>query len=321
MNKNVRSWLIAATLFVVIGLGAIFALLAFFAGWDFLKLSNVIYDDNVYEISEEFANISINTDTADIVFVQSKDGKCKVVCHEKKNMKHSVEAMDGNLSINLVDTRKWYEYISWFEFSKITVYLPKEEYASLLIDENTGDVEISNSFKFESICVSVSTGDIKCFASAEDLIKISTSTGDISVENISTASLDLSVSTGDIKITNVNCTDGISACISSGDTSASNVKCSSFVSTGTTGDISLNSVIATGGFNIERSTGDVKFDKSDASEVFVKTSTGDVNGSFLSNKIFVTSTSTGNIDVPKSTSGGVCEINTSTGDIKISIVN
>ena len=51
----------------------------------------------------------------------------------------------------------------------------------------------------------------------------------------------------------------------------------------------------------------------------VNTSTGDVNGTLLSEKIFITDTSTGRVSVPKTTSGGKCEITTSTGDINIGI--
>ena len=53
--------------------------------------------------------------------------------------------------------------------------------------------------------------------------------------------------------------------------------------------------------------------------IMVKTSTGNVKGTLLSDKIFVTDTSTGRVSVPKTTSGGKCEITTSTGDIEIEL--
>lgn len=77
---------------------------------------------------------------------------------------------------------------------------------------------------------------------------------------------------------------------------------------------------ASGAFSIERSTGDVEFDGSDADEITVKTSTGDVRGTLKSEKVFLTDTSTGWINVPKTTSGGRCEITTSTGNIDIAIL-
>ena len=43
-------------------------------------------------------------------------------------------------------------------------------------------------------------------------------------------------------------------------------------------------------------------------------------GTLLSAKIFVHRTSTGDIKLPETTTGGKCKISTDTGDIKISIV-
>lgn len=86
-----------------------------------------------------------------------------------------------------------------------------------------------------------------------------------------------------------------------------------------TGDLSLKNVIATDTFTIERSTGDVVFNGSDATVIFVKTDTGDVSGNILTEKVFITQTDTGSVEVPKTASGGRCEIITDTGDIKINI--
>ena len=51
----------------------------------------------------------------------------------------------------------------------------------------------------------------------------------------------------------------------------------------------------------------------------VSTDTGDVTGSLLSAKVFVVTTDTGTVQVPKSTAGGRCEISTDTGDIRITV--
>jgi len=65
----------------------------------------------------------------------------------------------------------------------------------------------------------------------------------------------------------------------------------------------------------------VEFTACDAGEIVIETDTGDVEGTLLSDKIFITETDTGRIDVPKTTTGGRCQITTDTGDIKIKIVN
>ena len=59
----------------------------------------------------------------------------------------------------------------------------------------------------------------------------------------------------------------------------------------------------------------------DAAEIFVETDTGDVKGSLLSEKVFIPKSDTGDIKVPKTVTGGRCEITTDTGDIKIELVD
>jgi len=288
--------------------------------WDFTKLSTVKYETNNYEITENFNNISIITDTADVVFVPSENQKASVVCREQKNMKHSVTVQNGKLVIEVVDTRKWYEYIGInLGTLKITVYIPQDEYGALFVKSSTGNVEIPTEFKFENIDISESTGNVTNYASASKNIIIKTSTGNIRVENVSAGTLDLSVSTGGITVSNVTCEGNVKTNVSTGKTNLTNIECKNVVSNGNTGAISLKNVIAAEKFAIERSTGDVKFNGCDAAEIFVKTDTGDVTGSLLSNKVFVVETDTGSADVPKTTTGGKCEITTSTGDINISI--
>ena len=71
--------------------------------------------------------------------------------------------------------------------------------------------------------------------------------------------------------------------------------------------------------NIERDTGSVRFDGCDGDAIYVETDTGDVTGTLLTDKVFITKTDTGSVDVPKSINGGRCEISTDTGDIRIEI--
>ena len=105
--------------------------------------------------------------------------------------------------------------------------------------------------------------------------------------------------------------------VTTGKTDIDNVSCRNLFSDGDTGNITLKNVIAAEKFDIERDTGDVKFEDCDAAEISVETDTGDVTGNFLTDKVFLTETDTGRIDVPKTVTGGRCEISTDTGDIKI----
>ena len=319
MGKAMKIWLIIAIALVVVGAGVFTAALAA-CGWDFSKLSTVQFETNTYSGTDRITGIRVDTDTADIRFAPSEDGQWKVVCHEAEKMNHTVSVKNGILTIKVVDEREWYDHIGiWIGSETVTIYLPEQEYASLVIRESTGDVEVPKAFRFGTIDINVSTGAVRNYASATGVIKITASTGDIHVEDVSAASMELSVTTGHVTGRGLTCEGKLSVGVSTGDAQLTDVKCENFTSDGSTGDIVLKDVIATGKMSIDRSTGDVKFDACDAAEILVETSTGNVTGSLRSDKIFIARASTGDVDVPATTSGGKCQITTSTGDIRIRI--
>lgn len=322
MKKTTKFWLITAALLVLIGcvlfVGAMTRL-----NWDFHALSTTTYTTNIHEIRETFDSISLDTDTADISFVLSNDGICKVVCFEADTAKHSVTVTEGTLTVQLDEKRTAQNAIGFvginMDSPRIQISLPNAEYNALLIRENTGDIEIPKEFTFQSIDLSLTTGDVACSASAAGMLKIKASTGDIQAKNLSAGALDLSVSTGTVAASGVSCGGDVTVGVSTGDASLAGIRCKNVISSGRTGDISLQDVIAAEGFWIERSTGDVRLADCDAAELFLKTSTGDVIGTLLSDKVFITETGTGSTDVPQSAEGGKCEITCDTGDIRITV--
>ena len=319
MSKPTKIWLMTAVSLIILGL-ILFTVIIAVNHWDFTKLSTVKYETNTYTATRDFSNISVNSDTADIKFQLSDNDKCVIVCYEEENGKHSVYVQDDTLTIRLVNEKKWYEYIG-ITFSKpqITVYLPKLEYHTLTINENTGDVEIPKVFLFNKIDVHISTGEVKNFASATSHIQIKTTTGNINVKNVTTGGIHLSATTGKITAENIVCNYYFATEVSTGDCKIDNIKCKGFVSTGTTGDVVLNDVIAEEDMHIERDTGDIKFRNCDAATVLMTTSTGHITGRFLTSKTIIANTSTGRVNIPKMLYGGKCVLTTSTGDIKITI--
>lgn len=300
MRKTTKTALIIAASLTFVGM-VLFSVVMSIQKWDFTTLSTGKYISNSYEIGNDFNNLSIGTDTANIVFALSNNGICKVECYEKEKTKHSVSVKEDTLCIQMVDERSWYDYIGIdFGTPRITIYLPKTEYSSLLVKGGTGKVELLNSLRFKYAAVSLSTGHIY-------------------VENVSADTLNLSTSTGKITVANVNCNNNMAVNVSTGNTTMTNITCKNLSSNGSTGNISLHTVLATEVCSIRRSTGNVELNGCDAAEFNIETETGNVAGSLLSDKVFITDTATGKIDVPKTTTGGKCEIKTSTGNIKFSI--
>ncbi|MBO4432213.1 MAG: DUF4097 family beta strand repeat protein [Clostridia bacterium] len=319
MRKTVIS-VIVAILLVVIG-GIIFILAMRMKNWNFNAVGDKKYETNTFDITEEFSDISITSDTEDIVFVPAVDGKCKVTFYESKKEKHTAKVENGTLVIKMRDNRKWYDYISFFSFGtkKITVYLPQSEYDLLYIKESTGEIDIPGDFNFCGVDIDLSTGNVNFAASSSGNVNIMASTGDIKVKSISAGQLNLAVSTGRVDVTKTNCQGDVNITVSTGKINFNDLACLNLNSSGSTGDITLENVICSEKMNIKRSTGDVKLNGSDAGEIIIETDTGDVSGTLRSGKVFITKSDTGKIDVPETVTGGKCKITTDTGDIKISI--
>ncbi len=317
MSKKAKIWLIISILFIIGGI-IVLGVMSMF-NWDFSKNSSKDFITSEYTL-DNFENLSINTKISHIKILPSEDSKASVVCYELKNAKHSVFVKENTLNIKFKDERKWYEHIKVsFACPKISIYLPEEVYKTLNINSSTGDIEIAKDFTFQNIKIQESTGNVKNFASATNEIEINATTGDVLIENISAKSLKIALSTGKISVLKADLKDDIKLKVSTGKTEISNTTCQNLVSSGSTGDMQMEKVIANGTFSIDRTTGNINLKKCDASGLFIKTSTGDVEGSLMSEKVFIAKTDTGDIDLPKTTGGGKCEIISDTGDIKIDI--
>ena len=320
MKKQTVIWLMIAAFLVLTGciiFGGVMSML----GWDFAKLSTVSYETNEYAIGESFQNISIDTNIASITFVPSNNEAVTVICHEQASYKHTVGVTDGVLTIRGKDSRKWYEHIGIsFGTPKITVSLPQGQYGALTVKSDTGTTSIPGEFLFESMDITQTTGSVKTSATALQWVNIQTSTGSIHVENASMDALDLRVTTGKVTVSGVSCAGEASVKVSTGKAELTNLSCDTLTSTGSTGSLLLTNVVAANTVSIQRSTGSIHLDRCDAAALSIETDTGNISGTLLSQKVFIAHSDTGHVDVPKSITGGQCQLSTDTGDIDIDVI-
>lgn len=301
MSRTAKIWLIVAGILVV--LGPILIVLAVTANGGLNLFNPAKYETVTQEIASTFDQIAVDTDITDIVVANATADEmpCRISVVSPEQIQHTAEVQDGKLVIRSTDTRKWYERIfSSLQTPKLIMYLPEQEYSSLRIDTDTGNVLLPSGVIFDTLTVNGGTGDVGCASDVTNDLSIRLSTGDVSLSNINADNAEVETSTGCIFFSSV---------LTKGNVSLST----------DTGDISLKDTVADKSIQIKSSTGDVDFDDCDAADLTIKTSTGDVSGFLLSDKIFITDTSTGDVKVPQTTSGGKCEITTSTGDIQIAI--
>ncbi len=290
------------------------------ASWDITNLSTTKYETNVVETSEPFTSLHVDVVTSNVEILPSENDLCKVVLYEDEDNNHIVLIKDGALCIEPQDKNKPQIGIN-FDNPKITVYLPVDSYSELYIKSYTGDVTVDDDFSFGRIDIILSTGKANLFASATEYIKVTSNTGSINLKSVSADEIILNTNTGRITASDLDSRGKLEINVDTGKVLVEHSNCQSFVSLGDTGDISLVDLIVNGRLSVERSTGDVWLDRCDGEDIYIHTDSGDVEGSLLSDKVFIVNTDTGRINVPHATSGGRCEITTDTGDIKVTIEN
>ena len=146
-------------------------------------------------------------------------------------------------------------------------------------------------------------------AGTYELLKVEMDTGDLTADKaLSFQNVEVEMGTGDLTL--------------------SGVQVQAMTARGGTGDIRLsdmgaqtvlNNVVCSGDLRCDSSTGDIRLTDVDGANLYLSASTGDIEGSIRTDKVFTAQASTGKISVPATTSGGRCEVETSTGDIRLTI--
>ena len=300
---------------LLIGGGALFGVAVYKSS------KNSTIETKEYTDLTTFNKFDIDLTIADLEF--KKGDAAKVVVDETKYDVHDVNVVDNTLTIKGKDTRKWYEHIfnwNWFDKVKVTVYMPEGDYDSLNAKSSTGDIVVPADFTFASFEVKASTGNVTSKAKVTNNVDIKVSTGNVSLESVTTKNITVNSSTGSINLRNDTVSEKISIDSDTGNIKLDNVTCNDYYSHSDTGDVNFVNTNVTNKVEIKNGIGYVKFVASDADTLDIKTSTGDVNLELNTPKIVQADTKTGRKNVPVSVTGGLCEIKTSTGDIKVSFL-
>ena len=272
-----------------------------------------------FKIEEDVAKFDIDLDTADLEFKAADANEAKVVLEEREKMYHETSLKDGTLKITALDKRAWHEKIFSWGSMKVTIYVPNGEYENLKIKISTGNVIVPDGYTFNNVTSYASTGNLSFKADVKDKLEIKSSTGKIDLSDFKAKNIVATASTGDFRLNNLEVEEKIEIKSSTGDIKLNGVKAHDYQSKSSTGKVVFANTIIANHIEVKTSTGSVKFEDSDADTLKIKTDTGDVKGTLLTSKIFYVKSDTGKTNVPPSTTGGLCEIETDTGDINIQI--
>lgn len=296
--------------------------------------------ETIYPVEEGFTALELRTGAGDVRLLPSDDGKCRVACMENEEQTHRVEVKDGTLYVER-QVHKQIGVTFSFGFSErdyIHVYLPESDYEKLILEAASGDVECPAEFRFGEAIVGTASGDVTFRSAVEGTLTISAASGNVTVEGVSPASLSVSTASGSIRVADVAAGDlSLSADsgdltlenaalsgaaklrTTSGDQRLENVSCASLAAESSSGEKRLTDVLAAGELRCESASGDLILLRCDGDSLDLRAESGEIRGSLRTEKIFLTETASGSVKVPKSVSGGSCEVHTSSGDIRLTL--
>ena len=257
MNK--KTWLILATVLVIVG-GLLFGGVMMAQNWNFLSLHTEKIQTNRYEIQDDYTNISINTDMANLVILPTEADTTTVECFEREKIKHTVQVKDDTLVIDVVNSRKWYEHIGiFFQSPKITVYMPQKPYAAVSVKASTADMQIEK-LSANQLDITLSTGDMRLTDVQCKNVSGTVSTGDIHLENVIVAQeLAMQSSTGDIFLEGCDA-NRLKIKTSTGDVKGWLLSPKVFIAKTNTGKVNVAQTTAGGLCEITTETGDIDVD-------------------------------------------------------------
>lgn len=315
MKKGTIVAIVLAIVLIIIG-SILLAIGLSFAGSD-TRESMLITRE--VDITGYFDSIQIKTSISNVKFVPyNGTADPRVILSESESYSHTVVVEEGTLKIEVTDNRDWTDYIGVFgingENPEITLYLPLEQYKSILITTDTGDMLLPQLMSGKETVLRSNTGDIRCENASCETMDCMTDTGDILMNGIEALEIRLTATTGDITLTNGEAED-IHLKNTTGEKELENVVCERLTCESKTGDVELEWVNAKKYLQIFTTTGSVGMESCQAGQVNIETDTGDVEGSLLTPMRFQASSDTGDIRVPQGLAGGECRIQTDTGDI------
>lgn len=325
MKTSTKTALIVAVGCILLG-GALIAVSRPVEGFEQLEAYTTSqFENKTYDVSEPVHSVCVKALSQDVCILPSKDGQCRVFYWDSDRLTHTVSAEDGVLTVTEVSSERWYDHMGFFWGHRVyptvtTIYLPEQEYQMLELSSSGGEISVSGGLSFDEVRISSSSGDISFSGDANENLEIESHSGEVYLASVCAGAAQVKTNSGDVALSDAQINGEASIEANSGDIELERVEAASMRIETNSGDIDLEDVQTGGDAVLKANSGGIEMERFDAASIRIETKSGEVEGLLLSGKNFVTRTQSGECLVPMSDpNAGVCEISTSSGDIRIVI--
>ncbi len=320
--KTKKAPVIIAVILIAVGLIISFTA-ATFSDFQMDDLDSLTYTTNKYDKLDKFDSIKIDSNSFNIhVIATTEVSRPEVICEESEELYNEVTVNNSTLYIDQIDERDAFSHIMNVQFRelKIDIYLPiYSEYKIISANSSSGNIAVTSNLTFDEADIKTASGSVTCDAYVKNNVNIDTTSGNIYMTDTKSMNIDTSTTSGEILLYSVQAYERLDAQCTSGDITITDSAASFSNLSTTSGDIDLTDYTLKNDIRIECTSGDISLNDCDAENLEIGTTSGDVTGTLLSEKIYYTSTNSGDVDIPLSGNGGLCKIVTTSGDISISV--
>ena len=254
--------------------------------------------DMACDITEPFEDVSISAVSCDVEISVGSGDTCVVEYRGPSRMACTAEVKNGTLQIEEKRIRRL-SFWNWFsrKITKLTVFLPQDEYEGLTLETVSGDVKLEDGDLFRDLRIVTTSGDMDLTGAGGGEVALESVSGDVKFRDGNASGLCVGTTSGDVTVAGVDVTGQAE------------------LST-TSGDVAVTSVDVTGQAELSTTSGDVALRDADAESLSISTTSGDLRTELRTPKEYVTETTSGEVTVTASQAGaGRCSITTVSGDI------
>lgn len=326
---------------VIILIGLVMSVVAFFMGLDPINLRGFFTDEDEFgemlteTTDKNITALVLNVQTRDITIHYVEETQVRVTYYEKENKDTWTfdDTVDGVYTIIQKEKYEWFSFNYKFtpsDLKQVHVYIPSNWVLSFNIETNTGFIKMQfdNETIVSDVTLASNTGSVYVTHVNASSLDLKTDTGSVIVrDSISSSSIKADSDTGNVVLTDVQ-GQGLILTTDTGNITLTNVSSLSADCDVDTGSVTITDTQFDSTLNIRTSTGDVILNEVVASSFMIESSTGDVKvtSSDTSEYRYDLETDIGNIKIDgqsqgdrHTTSSGTIlfQVEVSTGNIRI----
>lgn len=197
-----------------------------------------------------------------------------------ENPDHPISLSLEEGTLQILQESTWYFSFLPLPRSQIRVYLENRQYDAAILETTSGDIELSAGLAFGTVRAKSTSGSITCHAQVMGALELGSTSGKLSVSDVTCGEASLETTSGRLEMTNLLCRGELEA---------------------------------------ETTSGALRLQACDARNLSLESVSGSIRGSLRTDKQFRTETVSGAVHVPLSSGTGLCEIETTSGSIHITV--